>query len=166
MTPTTVTLKHKNKVTTWTETVTVSRKPATLSRYRAATPSGRPGERERARWFQYVADHITECFEVTTVTQCGEYSQPRTETFFEFVTPFGRGVIVDYQGGGEIAVFIPTTGKALLCGFWSKRGHKVGHARAYAVGMGLNPDSRKVEHTCPARMYDTARGQSARWGAS
>lgn len=159
---TTHTLRHKNRVTTWTETVQLTRRPATFSRYRAAVHGSRAGERERARWVQYVLDHLVECFEVEAVTTTGEqFPRTSTERFFEFVTTFGRGIIVDYQDHSEIAVFIPNDGgPALLTGFWRKRGHMVGWARAYAVGMGVNPDSRKkADHCSPLRIYYAVSGR-------
>jgi hypothetical protein len=140
---------RKNKLTTWTSTVTVTRTPATLSEKRII----------RARWFDYVGDFVTACFNVEVTVDHG-HGQVWTETFFEIVTPYGKGCVVATRDGEELDVFIPNDGhKALLYGFWMKHGHKVGHAGYYVRANHLNADSRtRVEHTCPARIYAAARG--------
>lgn len=140
------------------KTVTVKRTPTSLSEMRI----------RRDRWFHYAVDHITECYEVEVTVTYGSGGNPITDKFFEFVTPYGRGCVVTYGGRdergydkphGEVNAFIPTHGKALLHGFWTKRGHKVGHAGSYALAMGINPSSRaKVLHTCPAHIYDALAG--------
>jgi hypothetical protein len=146
----TFTETRRNKIASWQSTITVTRTPATLSKSRMT----------RARWFDYVGDHVTACFEVE-VTVKSEHGEPRTEKFLEIVTPHGRGCVVAYgDGDEELNVFIPNSGKALLYGFWRKHGHMVGHAGYYVRGNHLNADSRsKVDHTCPAVIYATASGK-------
>lgn len=164
METTTVTVeKRKNRSGSVSEIkYTVKRRPVSLSEMRM----------RRDRWWDYAVDHITESYEVEITVEWA-HGNPITEKFFEFVTPFGRGCVVTFSNRdrngfdhpyGEVDVFIPNKGKALLVGFWTKHGHKVGHAGSYARAMGVNPDSRtKTDHTCPARVYDALRGMDKRW---
>jgi hypothetical protein len=153
MTPTTFVETSKNKVHTRTTDFTVSREPATFSNHRM----------ERARWFDYVGDHVTSCFKVTVTTKT-EHSPAYTETYFEIVTPSGKGVIIDFQSGSELMSFIPNDGsKALIYGCWKKYGSYRGHAVGYLRANRLNPNSKsKVEHSCPAHLYAVASGK--KWG--
>jgi hypothetical protein len=155
----TFTETRKSKVlpdNTWTTEITVSREPATLSKYRM----------ERARWYDYVGDHITACNKVT-MTRVTSYPSGHTdevtETYFEVVTPTGKGKVTDFQGGSELEAFIPNSGKALITGCWKKYGKYRGHSVGYMRANKLNVDSRsKVEHTCPAKIYAIASGKG--WG--
>jgi hypothetical protein len=143
---------RKNRLTSWSNTITVTRTPATLSERRMT----------RARWFDYVGDFVIACFNVA-VTVRDNFGREITETFFEIVTETGRGCVTLYQDGEELDVFIPNESghKALLHGFWMKRGHKVGHAGLYVRANRIDADSRKrVDHTCPARIYQWARGEA------
>lgn len=152
MTTTTIIEKSKNKVTSWETTITVTREPATLSEYRM----------ERARWFDYVGDQVTSCTKVTVTFQSGTLST-WTDTYFEIVTPAGKGVVIDFQSGSELEAFIPNSGKALIYGCWKKYGKYRGHAVGYMRANGLKVESRaKVEHTCPAKIYAIAAGKP--WG--
>lgn len=144
--------KRRGKFSHAETTVTVKRKPTSLSEHRML----------RHRWFQYAVDHIIECYEVEVSTVTGTYSH--SEKFFEFVTPHGRGCVLMYQTSSEINVFIPNDGSpALLHGFWKKHGRYVGHAGLYAMANKVNPDSKKAQHTCPAVIYAALAGK--RYGA-
>lgn len=149
MATTTFVETRRNKIATFTTKITVVRTPATLSEKRMI----------RARWFDYVGDSVTACFNVEVTMDHG-HGSTYTDKFFEIVTPTGRGCVVAYgDGSEELNVFIPNTGKALLYGFWNKHGHKVGHAGAYVRANRLNADSRsRCEHTCPLTIYNAARG--------
>lgn len=147
MTSTTFVETSKNRLTSWTTEITVSRERVSLSKYRM----------ERPRWFDYVGDHVIECFKVTVSFGKGESSW--NDTYFEVVTPFGKGCVIDFQDGSELAAFIPNSGKALITGCWKKYGSYRGHAVSYLRGNHLNPNSRtKVEHTCLAKIYNIASG--------
>lgn len=148
----TFTETRKNKVTSWATTITVRREPATLSEYRA----------RRGRWFDYVGDHVTACFNVI-VTFTDSFGRSDTETYYEIVTPAGRGVVISFQDGDELEAFIPNTGKALIYGCWKKYGQYRGHAVGYMRANHLNVNTRsRVEHTCPAKLYAIAAGR--KWG--
>ncbi len=140
----------KNKFATWTSTITVKTTPATLSERRMV----------RARWFDYVGDHVTACNNVEVTVDHGN-GAVRTETFFEIVTPAGKGCVTILRDHEELDVFIPNSGKALIYGFWKKHGHMVGHAGYYVRANRVNASSRtKVHHTCPARIYAAAAGKA------
>lgn len=151
----------KNKVASFRRNVTVVREPATLSEHRA----------RRGRWFDYVGDSVTECFKVTITftsvdhTTLGDgMTHPSsgstdTVTYFEIVTPFGRGCVISFSDRDELDCFIPNTGKALVTGCWKKYGSYRGHAVAYLKANRLSPSSSKVQHTCLAVIYDAARGK-------
>lgn len=152
----------KNRVATFKTTVTVERTPATLSESRI----------RRARWFDYVADAVTECWKVkvtfkhlSTVTAektIDNLDSGWTDEYFEIVTPYGRGCVVLYADKrcDELECFIPTSGKALIFGCWKKYGKYRGHAVGYLRANKLSADSRsKVEHTCPAAIYKAAIGK-------
>jgi hypothetical protein len=153
----TFTEARKTKVTnTWTTEITVVREPADLAKYQT----------EQARWFKTVGQHITSC-NLVTVTMVTAYPSGHrdsfTETYFEVVTPSGKGCVIDFQSGSELTAFLPKTGKALIYGCWKKYGHYRGHAVGYMRGNKLNVNSRsKVEHTCPAKIYAIAEGK--KWG--
>jgi hypothetical protein len=148
----TFTETSKNMVHTWTTEITVSREPASLSKYRM----------ERARWFDYVGDHVTSCNKVSVTFSGGDVT-PVTNFYFEIVTPHGKGCIIDFEGGSELVAFIPNSGKALITGCWKKYGKYRGHGVGYMRANRLNVNSRtKVEHTCPAHVYDEASGTG--WG--
>lgn len=138
------TIKRLGSVTT---AITVSREPVNLTKYRF----------ERPRWFDYIADHITECFTVTVSFRTGTTTW--TDTYFEVVTPYGKGCVIDYEHSSELEAFIPNSGKALIHGCWKKYGSYRGHAVSYMRAHKLNVNSRtKVEHTCPAKIYSIAAG--------
>ena len=140
----------KNKFATFTSTITVKTTPATLSERRMV----------RARWFDYVGDHVTACNTVEVTVDHGN-GAVRTETFFEIVTPTGKGCVTILRDHEELDVFIPNSGKALIYGFWKKHGHMVGHAGYYVRANRINASSRaKVDHTCPARIYAAAAGKT------
>jgi len=147
MTPSTFVETSRNKVTSWTTEITVSREPISLSKYRM----------ERPRWFDYVGDHITECFKVTLTFTTN--STTWTDTYFEVVTSAGKGCVIDYEHSSELEAFIPNSGKALIHGCWKKYGKYRGHAVGYMQANKVNVNSRtKVEHTCPAKIYNIAAG--------
>jgi len=153
----TFTETRKTKVaSTWTTSYIVTREPASPSKYRM----------ERARWFDYVGDHITASnkVKVTRVTSYPSGHQDSfEETYFEVITPTGKGKVTDFQGGSELEAFIPNTGKALITGCWKKYGKYRGHSVGYMRANRLNVDSKaKVEHTCPAKIYAIASGKG--WG--
>ena len=128
--------------------ITVSREGVSLSKYRM----------ERPRWFDYVGDHVSECFKVSVTFRVGD-STTWTDTYFEVVTPFGKGCVIDYDHGSELEAFIPNSGKALIHGCWKKYNSYRGHAVSYMRANKLNVNSRaKVEHTCPAKIYNIASG--------
>lgn len=158
METTTFTESRKTKVaSTWTTEITVSREPAYLSKYRA----------ERPRWLDYVGDSVTSCNQVS-VTRVTSYpsghQDTTTDSYFEVVTPYGKGCVIDFQSGSELEAFIPNTGtKALITGCWKKYGKYRGHSVGYMRANKLNVNSRaKVEHTCPAKIYAAASGK--KWG--
>lgn len=135
---------------TFETTITVERTPASLSEHRML----------RHRWFDYVVDHITECFEVKVTMKSG--LSEWTDTFFEIVTPAGRGAVVMFKDHSEIDAFIPNSGAPLIHGCWKKYGQYRGHAISYMRAHKLNVNSKKVDHTCPARIYAIAAGRP--WG--
>jgi hypothetical protein len=151
MTPSTFVETSKNRAGSWTTKITVSREPVNLTKYRM----------ERPRWFDYVGDVITECFKVTVTfgEECLGCHAPWTDTYFEVVTPYGKGCVIDYEHSSELEAFIPNSGKALIHGCWKKYGSYRGHAVSYMRAHKLNVNSRtKVEHTCPAKIYNIASG--------
>ena len=137
---------------TFVTTYTVVREPATLSEHRMLRP----------RWFDYVGDHVQECYKVTVTTET-KAGSTYTDTYFEIVTPFGRGAITSLVGSSELSCWIPTSGPVLLTGCWKKYNMYRGHVLAYAMAMGVRPESRtKTLHTCSAHVYAIAAGKS--WG--
>lgn len=142
---------YKNRVATFETKITVERKPASLSESRMA----------RARWFDHVADHVTECFDVTVTFESG--TSKWTETFFEIVTPSGRGCILRFNGAAEeLYAFVTNEGKGMIFGCWKKYGRYRGHAVGYLRAHGLKAESKKVDHTCIGAMYAAASGKP--WG--
>ena len=150
---------RKNRVAKFNTSVTVERTPANLSEHRA----------RRGRWFDYVGDHVTECYQVKVTFKTLDHTTLNdgvthpsggsewTDTYFEIVTPFGRGTVFSFQHGDELIAFIPTSGKALIEGCWKKYGQYRGHGVGYMRANGLNVNSKaKVEHTCLAQIYSAA----------
>jgi hypothetical protein len=144
---------HRNRVAKFNTSVTVERTPATLSEHRA----------RRGRWFDFVGDHVTECFKVKATftslnhtTRHDGVTHPSggstwTDEYFEIVTPAGRGLVYSFQDGDELIAFIPNTGKALIEGCWKKYGKYRGHGVGYMRANRLNVNSKaKVDHTCPS----------------
>lgn len=152
-TTTFISTRKRNGHTFQTE-VTVTRTPGSVSELRMT----------RGRYWDYMGDHITEVSKVT-VSQRNIYSNGDVEdtsydtTYTEIVTPFGKGCIIDFESGPELCGFIPTTGKALIYGCWKKYGQYRGHAIAWFKAHKLNVNTKsRVYHTCPAHIYDAAKG--------
>jgi hypothetical protein len=141
----TFTETRKRNGHTFETTITVERTPSSLGELRAV----------RGRYWDYMGDSITEAYTVK-VTFGGLSTW--TDTYTEVVTASGRGCVINFQDGPELMAFIPNSGKALITGCWKKYGMYRGHAVGYLRAYGFRPESKKVDHTCCARIYNAAKG--------
>lgn len=152
MTTTTFIEKRKKNGHEFLTEITVETTPGNLSELRMV----------RGRYWDYTGDHITACNNVKVTIKpiyAGQVSEGWTDTFTEVVTPTGKGVIVHFESGPEMMGFIPNTGKALIHGCWKKYGQYRGHAVGYFRANKLNVNTKsRVYHTCPAHLYDAAKG--------
>lgn len=160
MTTNTFIRKYRKNGHTFSDRITVTRTPSTLSQSRMARP----------RWFDYCWEHVTEVFEVEVTIEMvldvdGEtrYSGGGDPSkYTEIVTPLGRGCI----SYGELTAFVLNNGHALLNGQYvgRKYGSRRGSAMAYIMAMGCSPNSRKkVTEHCPAALYGVVKGEAEKW---
>lgn len=148
------TAKHTNRISKHTTVLQhhMVRTPSQVS----AIPAG--------RWSEYITN-VTEVHAVEMWTTNPSF--PAREEYkargFEFVTPYGRGLIMAWRDGADVVAFIPnnTATPTLFHGAWKKRGSWVHWGMDYIRAQGFNPASKKVYHSCPAHIYDAAMGKRA-----
>lgn len=102
------------------------------------------------RWFPYVGENVR-VYKLTT----NVVGDKRVETHLEIETSRGKGLVVEWaQGAPEVIGWIGHDGgRALFTGVWTEY-HGANWLRAY----GFNPSGRKVDRTCPARVYHAMQG--------
>lgn len=154
MTHSMTTMKHKNKVASWELEHHMEKTEDSLSLFRM----------ERPRWFEYAADHVTKVYKVKCWTVDPRFARlegsQSYDHFYELETARGRALVIQYQSGSEIVGWIGNDGTILHAGGWRKRGNLVGGACSWFRAQKINPSGKKVDNTCPARMYATVAGKT------
>jgi hypothetical protein len=137
------------------------------------TLEGVPASMHGHRWYaEYLIGFVTKVTKVTVaskpLSESGAYeATPYVSTYIEIETPFGVGVVDEFRDHSEVDCWVPKLGapagpKVLIHGCWKKYGQYRGHVLAYVRGHGLPVTGKRVDHTCPARIYAAAQGKS--WG--